>query len=137
MRNKTVVIGSGRLGASIASKLASQGKLVDIIDKDKIAFRKLDDDFSGNIMMGDATEMEVLEAVNPDSVQSFVIVTGDDNVNIYIAHVALTFFDIPKIYIRLFDTSKGKLIHNTRIKTIYPHNLSIDAFAKLEKGDSE
>ena len=137
MRNKTMVIGSGRLGSNIASHLAEQGNLVDIIDKDQTAFRKLPDDFSGNIILGDATEMEVLEAVNPENVERVVIVTGNDNVNIYIAHLALNFFDIPKIYIRLFDTSKGKLIENTRIQVIYPFNLSIEAFMKLEAGDKK
>lgn len=137
MRNKITVIGSGRLGANIATHLANQGRLVDIIDKDQVSFRKLSDEFSGNIILGDATEMEVLEALNLENVEIIVIVTGNDNINIYIAHLAEKFFDIPKIYIRLFDTSKGKLIENSRIQAIYPSNLSIDAFMKLKAGDQQ
>ncbi len=135
MRHKTVVVGSGRLGANIARHLSKSGESVDIIDKAQDAFRKIQDDFSGNITFGDATDLAVLDAVKLVNAQRIVIVTGDDNANIYISHLAMTFYDVPLIYVRLYDVAKGKLIENTRIKPIYPSNLSLEAFFKLEGAD--
>lgn len=132
LRNKTLVVGSGRLGASIAKHFSKKGLSVDIIDISKDAFRKISDEFSGNIIHADATDMTLLGQLNIKSVERMVIVTGDDNINIYIAHLAMYIYDIPKIYIRLYDTDKGKLVDQNRIKVIYPFILSLDEFLDLE-----
>lgn len=135
MKYKTIVIGSGRLGANIASLLSKRGNSVDIIDKDPDAFRKIPDDFSGNTYVGDGTDLSTLDSIGLKEAKRVVIVTGDDNYNIYLAHVASNFYDVPLIYVRLFDVSKGKLIDESRIKVIYPFNLSIDEFLHFEGGN--
>ena len=137
MKYKTIVVGSGRLGANIARHLSKSGESVDIIDIDQDAFRKISDDFSGNTIIGDATDLTTLDMIELKNAKRIVVVTGDDNINIYLAHVALNFYDVPLIYIRLFDVSKGKLIEGSRIKPIYPFNLSLEAFLHLEGEDTK
>ncbi|WP_162146936.1 potassium channel family protein [Acholeplasma granularum] len=132
MKNKTIVIGSGRLGANIARHFSKKGISVDIIDISKDAFRKVSDDFSGNTIHADASDMTLLEQLDMDNVERIVIVTGDDNINVYIGHLAQYTYNIPKIYLRLYDTDKGKLIDQDRIKVIYPFLLSLDEFLDLE-----
>jgi len=132
MRHKTLVVGSGRLGANIAKHFSLKGISVDIIDISEDAFIKVGDEFSGNTIRADATDMMLLNQLDIKNVERMVIVTGDDNINIYVAHLAQYIYDIPKIYIRLYDTDKGKLVDQDRIKVIYPFILSLDEFLDLE-----
>ena len=47
LKNKTLIIGCGRLGSSIANKDSSSGKNVMIMDSDPMSFEKLSEGFSG------------------------------------------------------------------------------------------
>ena len=66
-----------------------------------------------------------------------LISTNRDNVNILIAHICDQVFQVPKIYIRLMDSEKEKLINNDRIQAIYPYKLSLDSFRNLFQSDVE
>lgn len=133
-KNKSVVIGSGRLGASIAAMLSNSGNDVLIIDKDDSSFRKLADTFSGYDIIGDATDLSILEneALIKEA-KEVIITTDSDNVNLFIAHLCFNIIDVPNIYVRLSDIDKGRLIENTTIKAIYPFVLSIDEFMKMRE----
>ena len=130
-RNKVLVIGSGRLGSSIATKLSELGDDVLIIDANQDAFRKLQEAFSGYEVVGDATDLMVLEQAYIKQAKSVIITTDNDNTNIYVAHLAYYIYDVPEIFVRLSDTDKGSLIDDTNIKAIYPFTLSINEFLKL------
>jgi trk system potassium uptake protein len=136
-KNKIVVIGSGRLGASIAAMLSNQGNDVLIIDKDGSSFRKLSDTYSGYDVIGDATDLSILEneALIKEA-KEVIITTDSDNINLFIAHLCFHIYDVPNIYARFSDTDKGKLIENTTIKAIYPFILSLDQFMHL-RGESQ
>jgi trk system potassium uptake protein TrkA len=108
------------------------GKDVLIIDKDNTSFRKLADTFSGYDVIGDATDLSILEneALIKEAIE-VIITTDSDNVNLFIAHLCFNIIDVPNIYVRFSDTDKGKLIQNTSIRAIYPFILSIDEFMKM------
>jgi len=136
-RNKTVVIGSGRLGANIAAKLSDLGNDVLIIDKDGSSFRKLSETFSGYVV-GDATDLGILEnEAFIKEAKEVIITTDSDNVNLFIAHICFFIYDVPNIYVRFSDTDKGKLIEHTTIRAIYPFILSIEDFMEKRVGGIE
>jgi len=133
-KSKILIVGSGRLGASIAGKLSSQGHDVVIIDKDISSFRKLNDEFGGYDIVGDASDLFVLENdVMINEVNEVIITTDSDNVNLFIAHICFYIYDIPHIYVRLNDNDKGILLNNTTIKTIFPFTLSYEDYMKKRK----
>lgn len=134
-RNKVIVIGSGRLGSNIAAQMSQIGEDVLIIDSNNDSFRKLKETFSGYEVFGDATDLNVLENAYIKQAKTIAIVTNDDNVNLYLAHVCYYMYDVPHIFVRLSDTDKGRLIEGTTIKAIYPFNLSIEEFMRLNKGE--
>ncbi len=136
-RNKFLVIGSGRLGANIATQMSDQGEDVIILDIRHESFRKLNDSFSGYEMTGDATDMSVLESAYINFTKTVVITTDNDNTNIFLAHVCYYIYNVPRIYVRLNDTEKGRLLEGTYIKAIYPFTLSFNEFVVLyTEGDS-
>ncbi len=136
-RNKIIVIGCGRLGSNIASLLYREGNDVILLDNSVKAFDKLMNSFGGYEIVGDATDLEVLEGAFVKQAKEVVIVTGNDNINLYLAHICFHLYDVPNIYIRQEDDNMKKLIENTTIKAIYPFMLSVDDYLRLREGNNE
>jgi len=134
IRNKTLVIGCGRLGAGVANRASAKGENVICIDQKEASFGRLDDTFSGYKVIGDATDMNTLEEdCYISSCQEVIITTGDDNVNLFLAHVCALIYEVPHVYVRFEDPDKGTLVAGfSRIKAIYPFDLSMNKFASLE-----
>lgn len=134
LRNKTLIIGCGRLGASIANKCVSEGKNIVVVDKDESAFELLSDRFSGYTFPGDVTDLQVLEQAYIKTAKEVIITTGEDNVNIFIAHIARIIYDVPHIYVRLEDPQLEILLKGLDIDAIYPFELSYDKFNLMRGG---
>ena len=134
LKNKTLIIGCGRLGASIANADSLSGKNVLVVDKDSRSFELLSDLFSGYTFLGDVTDLSLLEEAYMTSAKEIIIATGDDNVNLFLAYVARKLYNVPKIYVRLDDPSLEILISDLDVKAIYPFELSLDKFSRM-RGD--
>lgn len=134
LKNKTLIIGCGRLGASIANADSLSGKNVLVVDKDSRSFELLSDLFSGYTFLGDVTDLSLLEEAYITSAKEIIIATGDDNVNLFLAYVARKLYNVPKIYVRLDDPSLEILISDLDVEAIYPFELSLDKFSRM-RGD--
>ena len=134
LKNKTLIIGCGRLGASIANADSLSGKNVLVVDKDSRSFELLSDLFSGYTFLGDVTDLSLLEEAYITSAKEIIIATGDDNVNLFLAYVARKLYNVPKIYVRLDYPSLEILISDFDVKAIYPFELSLDKFSRM-RGD--
>ncbi len=135
-KNKTLIIGTGRLGSSIANRASSRGDNVIVIDADSNAFGRLDETFTGYKVRGDATDLAILESdCYIKTCEEVVITTGDDNINLFLAHVCALIYGVPRIFVRFDDPEKGALIAGMpSIEAIYPFELSLGKFTALEKG---
>ena len=129
----TIVIGAGRLGSSIARQLVKQNHNVLLIDKDKNQFDHVLD-YSGFVEVGDATDLEFLKENGINKARRLIVVTNDDNTNIYISDLCLNKTNVKEIYIRLTDSRKIKIVDN-RVKCICPFDLSLDDFTKQMVGE--
>lgn len=138
IKNKIVVIGCGRLGSSIANLASERGENVIVVDSISSSFERLDDNFSGYKVTGDATDVSLLEEdAYIETAREVAICTGDDNVNLFLAHVCASIYQVPEVYVRFDDPDKSALISGyPAIKAIYPFELSINKFASLE-GDGK
>lgn len=134
LKNKTIIIGIGRLGSAIANKCSSEGKNLIVIDSNKDAFDRLDENFSGYTIVGDTTDFTVLESAYIKTAKEVIITTGDDNVNIYLAYVARKVFEVPNVYLRLDAPENEILLKGLGVKAIYPQDLSYDKFNLMRGG---
>lgn len=135
MKDKIMVVGSGRLGSYIASELSIQGYEVIILDKDGDSFRKLNEQYSGYRYIGNAIDFEVLEQAGIRDVKILIATTDNDNTNLFISHIASMIFFVEQVYLRLGDVEKNTLIENTNIHAIYPFKLSMDEFKRIFRGE--
>lgn len=134
LRNKTLIIGCGNLGATIANKFSTEGKNIMVVDTDTKSFERLSDRFSGYTIVGDVTDLETLEEAYITSAKEIVITTGDDNTNLFVAHIARKIYDVPSIYVRLSDPDSEVLLEGMDIHAIYPLELSFDKFNLMRGG---
>lgn len=134
MKNKILIVGCGRLGASIANHENEMGGNVIVIDEDESSFDRLDDSFSGFKITGDATDLAILESAYIKTAGEIIITTGNDNVNLFLAHLACQKYQVPEVYVRFSDPEKSLLISGMNIRAIYPFELSLNKFISLENG---
>ena len=134
LKNKTLIIGCGRLGSSMANKCALERKNIIVVDKDGDAFDRLADTFGGFTLTGDSTDLSILEEAHILSAKEIIITTGDDNINLFLAHVARKIYDVPEIYVRLDNPDNEVLLKGLNVKAIFPFELSYDKFNLLRGG---
>ncbi|MBM7555758.1 potassium channel family protein [Halanaerobacter jeridensis] len=121
-----LVIGCGRTGSSIASLLSKQGEDVVVVDRNKSSFRKLSAKFTGFTVLGDATEIEVLEESKLDKTDLVVVTTDDDNVNAMVAQIASEIYEVEKVVVRIIDPEKKVIYKDLDVMTMSPTSLLVD-----------
>ncbi len=131
-RKGIIVVGCGKLGASIATLRSTKGEDVLIIDPDSNSFRRLSENYSGYEIIGDGTDLKTLENAGIKHTRQMIITTDNDCTNILIAHIAHFIYKVPSIFVRLEDVEKAKLFENTSVKVIYPFILSLNEFTRME-----
>lgn len=134
LQNKVLIVGCGRLGSTIANKCAAEGKNVMVIDPNETSFELLNEKFAGYKFIGDGTDLSILESAYITSAKEIIVTTGNDNVNIFIAHIARKLYNVPCIYVRLDNPENEDLIKGMNIKAIYPFELSLDKFNLIRGG---
>lgn len=130
-----VIIGCGRLGASLANTLSDEGQDVLIIDSNKDSFRKLSLSYGGLTLIGDATDIDVLREAQLEKATAVVVVTNDDNTNIMISQMAKELFKKELVIARLYDPERDYVYREFGIDTISPAILSANAIRKLLSRD--
>lgn len=130
-KKNVIVIGCSRFGVKLAGSLSSLGYNLTIIDKDKSAFLKLPDNYSGYEVCADGTDANILKENGIESAKMFIAVTESENTNVLAAKIADEIFHVPEVYVRLTDIEKETLIDSPNIKAIYPFKLSVDEFKRI------
>lgn len=138
-RNNVLIVGCGRLGASIANRYSESGINVIAVDKDEDAFDRLDQLFAGDRQVGDATNISFLtNACRIESATRVFLVSGNDNVNLFLAHVCSKVFSIPRIYVRFDDPDRSELVKDLPgVIAISPFQLTLEKLTALEKEDEQ
>ena len=130
----TVIAGCGRLGAGLADALSDAGESVLVVDRRKDAFRKLTPSFGGLTLLGDATDLDVMEEAQMKKATVLVCVTDDDNTNILVAQLARKLYGVERVIARLYDPDRECVYHELGIDTICPAVLSAQRIASLLSG---
>ena len=122
------IIGCGRLGSILASDLSKQGYEVVVIDRDSSTFDRLNDDFSGFSVTGNALELNVLQSAKLDKAQVAIAVTGKDNLNIMVSQLAKTVFNVPIVLTRILDPIREEIYQQFGLTTISTTKISAEVF---------
>jgi trk system potassium uptake protein TrkA len=99
-----IVAGGGKVGANLVRSLVRLGHELTLVEQRRDRFEALEEEFEHQAMLGDATELHVLERAGiarpPDIV---IAATGDDEDNIVICQLAREKYGVPKVIARVND----------------------------------
>ncbi len=111
-------MGCGRVGASLGVQLLEMGHTVAIIDRDADAFRRLPENFAGQLVTGVGFDKEVLITAGIKEAQGFVAVSSGDNSNIIASRVVRDNFQIENVVTRIYDSSRADVYERLGIATV-------------------
>jgi trk system potassium uptake protein TrkA len=99
-----LVAGGGKVGKNVTRSLIDMGHEVTLVEQDADRFARLEEEFGHVPLLGDATEISVLERAGVGRPPDLVLaVTGDDEDNLVIAQIAREGYDVEKVIARVND----------------------------------
>ncbi|MFY1694941.1 MULTISPECIES: potassium channel family protein [unclassified Solwaraspora] len=113
-----VIMGCGRVGATLAHNLQDRGHSVAVIDQDPTAFRRLPGDFAGRTVTGTGFDREVLTAAGIEQADAFAAVSSGDNSNIISARLARETFGVSRVAARIYDQRRAEVYERLGIPTV-------------------
>src|SRR2546429_6835615 len=117
---KIVILGCGRVGATLATMLDRAGHKVSIIDYSNEAFRRLDPKFGGETLIGNGVDEEILVRAGIKDADAFAAVTNGDNRNIMASQIAKENFNVKKVVCRIYDPLREEIYQELGLETICP-----------------
>jgi trk system potassium uptake protein TrkA len=127
---RVIIVGSGRVGAGLASQLAEEGHEVVILDIKTQAFRRLAPGFDGQALRGDGTDESVLERAGAKGAEWFFALTNGDNRNILAAQLARQTFGIPHVLCKINDPMRSHAYATLGLDTINRTEMMIDGIGR-------
>jgi NhaP-type Na+/H+ or K+/H+ antiporter len=97
---RTIIIGGGRVGRSLATQLEQRDEFVIIVDDDEKQCR-LAREAGFRVVEGDGTEHETLGRAGIEDAKAVIVVTDSDDINLLVCQTAKTKFDVESVYARV------------------------------------
>jgi len=113
-----VILGCGRIGSTLAGWMAKDGHKVSVVDQNDDAFRRLGPDFTGEMILGNGIDEDVLKRSGIEQADAFVAVTNGDNTNIMSVQIAKEKFHVPKVIARIYDPIRAYAYRELGIETL-------------------
>ena len=97
---RTIIIGGGRIGQALATRLENRGEFVVIIETDPDVIEEARS-AGFTVREGDGSETEALRKADIEKAKRFITTTGDDDINLLACQLAITKFDVESVYSRV------------------------------------
>src|SRR5665647_2464007 len=111
-------MGCGRVGATLALSLESQGHDVAVIDSNAAAFRRLGNSFEGKRVTGLGFDRDTLLEAGIEQAYAFAAVSNGDNSNILAARVARETYGVEHVVARIYDPGRAEIYQRLGIPTV-------------------
>src|SRR3954453_272013 len=128
-----VVVGSGRVGSTVAKMMLAEGHEVSVLDEDPEAINQLErgetqtwEELGGSFTVGTALEIDALMEAGIDRADAFVASTDGDNTNLVIAQVAQRRFNVRNVVVRVLDPARASWYEEQGLRTVCPTAIAID-----------
>jgi trk system potassium uptake protein TrkA len=117
---KTVIMGCGRVGSTLAIMLAKDGHDVTVLDVNQDAFRRLPATFKGKRHVGNGIDQDVLARIGVAGADAFFAVTQGDNRNVMATQMAKHIFGVKRALCRIYDPIREEMYRDLGLETISP-----------------
>src|SRR6266508_6724431 len=113
---KALVVGCGRVGASLARTLDGAGWDVAVVDEREDALDRLGDGWRQGFVVGQGIDLDVLEEAGIGDADTVVAATDGDNTNIVIAQVARLRYEVDRVAARIQDPARAEFYRGRGIE---------------------
>lgn len=126
---KTIIIGAGEVGRSIAQYLVQDQHPVVVIDQDAALLAKINEELDVQTVHGCGSHPDILMAAGADKAEMLIAVSPVDEVNMVACQMAYSLFQVPKKIARVREPAYLQLT-NTRVYS--PSHLPVDVIISPE-----
>ena len=127
---KAIVIGSGRVGSSVALQLDASGWDVTVIDENEDALGRLGESWTGGFLVGHGMDLKLLREAGIEEADAVVVTTDGDNTNIVIAQAAQKHFEVPTVVARLLDPARAQFYAERGLRIVCPTSAAIETLVE-------
>jgi trk system potassium uptake protein TrkA len=124
---RAVIVGCGRVGATMARALDTAGHDVTIVDLVTRSFDRLPAAFRGRAVRGDGTDEDTLRRAGAEGADLFLALTEGDNRNVMAAQLALEALAIQRVFAKVNDPVRAQAYAELGIGTICRTTMMADA----------
>lgn len=115
---KAVVVGCGRVGAYVASELDGE-HTVTVIDWNPAAFDRLSAEFSGETIVGNGIDVDILRLGSAQTSDVFMALTDSDNTNLTAAQIAHE-IGAGRAIARVYDAQRSEIYEDLGLTPVSP-----------------
>ena len=126
-----IVVGCGRTGSEVAARLCRHAHSVVVIDRDKHAFKRLPDDFTGTTMVGHAIDDDILRSAGVADADAVVATTYGDNTNLTTVQMPKLAYGVPRTIARVKDPMRARVFADLGVETICSTDIMAERFTHL------
>ncbi|MBI2774039.1 MAG: TrkA family potassium uptake protein [Chloroflexi bacterium] len=113
-----LIVGSGRVGATLAGMLDDEGHAVTVVDVDRASFAHLPATFKGTTHLGNGVDLDVLRTVGAERADAVLAFTQGDNRNLMAAQIAKEIFGVKKVFAKVNDPIRAQIYRAKGIVTV-------------------
>jgi Trk K+ transport system NAD-binding subunit len=114
---RVLIIGSGKVGRALATRLEDRGENVVLIEKDE-AIVEAAREQGYTVHIGDGTDTDVLRSSGADNAKIVVAATGDDDANLLVSQLARSKFDVGDVIARANNPDNVEAFEELGVRTI-------------------
>lgn len=114
---RVIIVGGGRVGRALAERLEDRGENVIIIEQDPNKIETVER-MGFTVQEGDATDLETLRKSGVEHAKIVAAATSDDDVNLLVAQLARTSFDVETVIARANNRSNVNAFEELGVRTI-------------------
>ena len=97
---RTIIVGGGRVGRALATRLENRGEFVVIIERDEDQLERARNE-GFTVRLGDATDADVLQGAGIGEAKMVVAATADDDRNLLVCQLARSKFGVERVFSRV------------------------------------
>jgi trk system potassium uptake protein TrkA len=132
-----LIVGCGRVGATLAGILDGEGSGVTIIDVDRASFAHLPATYKGATFLGSGSDLDVLRQNGIDKADAFLALTQGDNRNLMAAQIAKEIFGVKRVFAKVNDPIRSEIYREKGITTISRTTILAILLHAMLKGDRD
>lgn len=123
---RILIMGCGRVGAGLATRLGEEGHDVTVLDTDAFAFRQLLSSFEGRRLVGSGTDDRMLIEAGIRETDCFIALASGDNRNILASQKAHEIYGVATVVTRVKDPLRSELFGRLGLRTFSPTKVGVE-----------